>query len=354
MTRAFYYIGFLFMAVLSGCEEVYIADLDVTNHFPVVEARIDASSTNNKIQIYRTAGFYDGEIYPPINHATVCLIDDNNATLAFTNSGFGRYDLNQPIHPERSYKLQIKFDGETYESPYVAVPEVPDIDTVYAEAMSKNWISYDKEGNKTIESRDGIQFYADINSQNTASYYRFYGRKIRLSTFPFDTVMGTPLTATKYVWKSFYPDGGFNLAAPAEYAAETAIHKHPLEFITATFSRLLNWAVNERERGWIYIIHQYSIPVSAYQFYTELNKQLESEGKIFAPMYTQAFGNIKCNTDDQKIILGNFEIQNYREHRYFLKLLNKENDFRLEKIETFDPIPASGIKSVYPPDFWKY
>jgi hypothetical protein len=346
--------GFILLAILTGCEDVYVADLDVKNHYPVVEARINASSANHSIHIYRTVGFYDAEIYPPVLFASVCLIDDQNEKLPFTHSENGKYDLNQPIHSGRSYKLQIVYDGETYESPYVDVPEIPYIDTVYAEAMSKNRINYDKNGIKTIESQDGIQFYADITSPTTPSYYRFYGRKIRMSTFPFDTVMGTSVTVSKYVWKSFYPDGGFNVAGPAKYAAETTIHKHPLEFITAEFSRLLNWATNERERGWIYIIHQYSIPVSAYQFYTELNKQLESEGKMFAPMYSQAFGNIKCRTNNRKVILGNFEIQNYREHRYFLKLLDKENHFRLEKMDTFYPIPTSGIQSVYPPDFWRY
>jgi hypothetical protein len=165
--------------------------------------------------------------------------------------------------------------------------------------------------------------------------------------------MGTFVTVTKYVWRSFYPTGGYNISAPGEYSTVYDIIKHPLDFFRLNNQYLMINDPNEFERGWIYLIYQYNISQSGYKYYKELNKQLELEGKIFDPIYTQAFGNLKCLNDKNKVILGNFELYNIREYRYFIRYYSPQKGFIIRKITTFYNIPENGIKTYWVPDFWE-
>jgi hypothetical protein len=344
------YILLIALLVFTGCEDVYYAKLDPGGKLMVVEARLQAGTNYNTIKIYNTISFYDEEYFPPVSDAEVSLIDEMDQISNFTYGGEGMYICRAEINPIHQYKLQIKYDGEIYESAFEQSPELPDIDSIYGKAISKTIITKDNNGNKKIETVDGVQLYVDLNNTGIPKYYRFYARNVLQSVFPFDTVIyGIEETVSMYTWQSFYPNGSYNIAAPPKYSSETNIKKHPVEFFK--FKTILIHP-GERELGWIYIMHQYGITTSGYQFYEKLNKQLESEGKIFDPIYSQAFGNIKCISNKDKFVLGNFEIYNYRESRYFIKMVPQRKEFRLEKITTFYDIPISGSITIYPPDFW--
>lgn len=342
------YILILALPAIISCEDIYIAELDTSGQLLVVEARLNAGQTYNTVSIYKTIGFYDEGDFPPVTEALVNLIDDENNTTQFTHNGSGSYSINSNFNPALSYKLQIIYNGETYESAYEKIPEEPCLDTVYGEHATKKIITTNYYGEKELETYEGIQLYADIKNDEQ-HYYLFDSRKIRLSTYTVNTEM---LSIVYYVWKSFYPNGAYQVATSSDYSFDYSIYKTPLDFMNAKYCRLINSETGERERSWIYIIYQYAIPKSAYLFYKELNKQLEAEGQIFDPIYSQAYGNIKCVSNDKKTILGNFEIYNYKQHRYFLKIVNYDKEYKLEKINTFYNIPTQGEIANYPPDWW--
>ena len=106
--------------------------------------------------------------------------------------------------------------------------------------------------------------------------------------------------------------------------------------------------------GWIYIIYQYRINEDTYNYYEKMNQQLDNEGKIFDPIYIQLDGNITCETDPDKKVLGNFEISSYAESRYYLNYNIKDKNFRLKRIPYFYDIPLAGYIIKFPPDFWEY
>lgn len=352
--RKAYYIFIGLLMVFLGCEDYYVADLDPGAEMLVVEARLQAGASRNQVQIFRTVGFYEEEKYPPVNDAQVSIIDEKNQNDALWFIGNGTYQYNQGIVPGKKYKLVIRCDGEVYESEYESAPAIPEIDSVYGELTTKTIVALNSSGGKDVETVDGIQLNADIKNPDSPQYYRFYGRKVLLSSFPFDTVMGTPVTVAKYVWRSFYPSGGYNIAAPGEYSSGFDIYKHPLEFFKLNNQEFMTHDDNEFERGWIYILYQYRISASGYRFYEELNKQLESEGKIFDPIYTQALGNIKCISDGEKVILGNFEVYNFREYRFFVRYISAKKGFVVREIEKFYYIPEKGIQTYNVPDFWEH
>ena len=156
------------------------------------------------------------------------------------------------------------------------------------------------------------------------------------------------MTETVYAWKSFYPKENFNIAAPQEFSSSTAILKHELTFLTKN-----PYVMGGRFAGWILILYQHGLSESAYNYYDDLNNQINAQGRLFDPLYVQARGNIKCTGDSTQIILGNFEIANITEHRFFVQYMSGSEVYFFKPIPYFYDISDSGALFAEKPDFWE-
>ena len=345
------YLVFVFIAFFA-CETVYVPNLDQVESLLVVDARLFWEKEDNYIILKESNGFNDTELFKPFTSALVQLLDNNGNGYIATQTDPGVYELNSKLDISLSYRLHIIARGETFVSGYEDYLPVPHIDTLYGE-HAEHWIQ--PGGETSVESfikSEGQRVFIDIDSENQSRFYRFEARKILQYHFPFDTVIGgAPVVAFKFGWKSFYPEGGFNIATSSEYSKDMNISKHPMDF----FGYDSKWFLKPGETGdgWIYILYQYSLSEPAYNFYRDLNYQLEAKGKIFDPMYVQARNNLSCSTNPKKIILGNFEIGNFREHRFFVKPDLLTGNHIVRRINRFDEIPESGLNNMYQPWFWQ-
>ena len=205
---------------------------------------------------------------------------------------------------------------------------------------------------KNFPKTAGYQFYIDINNFEKPKYFRIESRKILQYYFPFDTVInGLPTKSNKFCWFSVYPTGAFNIAGPAEYTASPDIIKHPVEFFP--FKEEIYLGDNERGSGWIYIISEYQITQNTFNFYRDLNNQLNATGKIFDPMHVQARNNVVCTSNPDKLVLGNFEISTLKEYRYYIHLDEQTNNHIVRKVFSDYFIPEYGIKVLEPSVFWE-
>jgi hypothetical protein len=337
----------LFLLFLFSCESIYIAELDEVASVLVADARL-VYGKQNLIYLYKSKGFNETDAFEPAN-AIVQLQDDRGETINAIQDKPGTYLVNYSLHPDRKYRLQIIAGGEIYVSTYESVPPQPSIDSAYIDFFEK-WVQPGGETDVgSFIKRSGQQFYVDIHDDKPG-YYRFTSRTILQYTFPFDTLIGTPVSLLKYCWKSFYPHEVFNLAAPSEYTSRPDIMKFPAEFLGYYDGYIES---NERGEGWIYIMHQYRISESAYRYYIDLNSQLGPKGKIFDPLYVQARNNLTCISNPEKNILGNFEISTHREYRYLVKLNRFSGINTIRKIEQYHDIPERGIRPMYKPYFWE-
>lgn len=338
---------------LVACESVYIPELDEVESVLVVDARLVANSTSNRINLQWSRGFNEEDGVRPVLNARVILTDEYDKAFLTVPDSFGNYYLQDQLDVHRQYRLNIVLGNEIYRSEFEGIPPLPDFDTIYGED-AEQWVKPGGENNTEDFIRyKGQQLYVDLENENEERFYRFYSRKIHQFYFPFDTTMlGMPSTEYKYGWKSYYPQGIYNLAGPAEYTSSKGIVKHPVEFFVYNERSYLD--STQRGMGWIYIMHQYGLSESAYRFYQDLNNQLDAEGKIFDPLYIQARNNLHCITDSQKIVLGNFEIASYREHRFYVKLSSNSDYHILRRIEVFHDIPMKGIQPLSFPWFWEH
>ncbi|WP_319501126.1 DUF4249 domain-containing protein [uncultured Draconibacterium sp.] len=345
--------SFLLCILLAGCEDVYRPDIDVVDNVLVADARIAADQPVNYIHLYESVAYYDNVgTGPAVTNANVRLVDNNGSELELPHYSGGRYRLNKILDPNLQYKLKIEYLGEEYESSFEEVPQKPSIDSVYGfEEVEIRQESGDNDVDN-VDRFEGVRLYADITPNNENPYCRFTTRFVLQYNYIVEVPgpFGSTMPETMYGWKSSYPQGTFNIASPPEYSATKEIKKHPLYFL----KNRVKYKDDHIFSGWIVILYQHGITKSAYNYYDDLNKQLDSEGKIFDPLYVQARSNIKCITDSKQKILGNFEISANTETRYFLRYISETSGFILREIEERYDIPLSGEQMSIAPDFWQY
>jgi hypothetical protein len=341
----------LFVALILGCEDIYSPNIDEVENVIVADARIVNGRTDNYVHLYKSLGFNEkGFDYPDVSGASIALIDSEGGEYPLMEIGEGISSVDCTLDPEMEYKLRIEYMDNIFESDFEPVPNVPDLDTVYGFPEVKIIQTGGENDVNDFREKEGFQLYTDITTESELPYYRFTARKVL--QYIYIENMGSEFLDEiyHYKWKSSFPQGTFNIAAPPEYANTNDIIKHPLFFMEeSVYMEEANFYA-----GWILILYQYGLSKSAYNYYNDLNKQLESEGRIFDPLYVQARNNLKCTSDPEEIILGNFEISTVTEHRYFIKFISDEQGYKLKPISNRIDIPLSGETIDEYPEFWEH
>ncbi|MCG6186050.1 DUF4249 family protein [Maribellus maritimus] len=338
-----------------ACEEIYRPVLEEVDDLLVVEAVLVSNQTENEIFLYKTVNFNNWDnSYPVVSDAQVYVVDENNNRIQCEETAPGTYKLVYQLEANGSYYLYIEYAREKYQSKVQAVPELPEIDSMYTDFTTKTFVSGVSNSTDKISTVEGIQVYTDIDYKGGLNHYRFYARKILQHIDFFEEITGMspiPDVFAEYRWMSYYPTGIFNIAGPREYSSEKSIIKHELDFFESNYNKYIDDSL--LFSGWIYILYQYGINEDTYNFYSDLNSQLDAEGKIFDPVYTQTKGNISCISDSTKVVLGNFEISSFSERRFFIDYSKfKDTVTAFETIPDFYDIPERGQQKKIKPEFW--
>ena len=363
----------LFM-LFTACEDVYSPQIDVPENIIVADARIIVGQAANQIKLTNSLAYSEeGWGGQPVRGAYVTIIDSDNSEISLSESNPGVFPIYFSLNKDLCYKLRIEHENNVYESEYERVLKVPEIDSIYGvEGVRVAKVSGDNN-TEEIERTPGMYLSGNIASSLESPYFRFSSRKVAQALFRVEIFknelknyltpeeinqyfppeelreMEDPLQLIKFRWNSSKSIQGYNLAAPVEYSNLNIINKHAMAFL----ERQPKMFYGERVKGWVLILYQYSISESAYNFYKDLNSQLESEGQLFDPVYVQARNNLKCITDPNQKILGNFEISTLKEYRFYISFLNKELGYGIKEIPYFYSIPNSGEEFLKPPDFWE-
>lgn len=336
----------VFVALLIACEDVYIADIDDVGNVMVVDARIVAGGSSNIIKLTQSESFnVDNTTYPAISDASVTLADNAGNLYNLPETEEGSFYVNFQLEQEREYKIIINHDGNVFESEFEKVPPIPELDTVYGIPETNAVEVAGTNDVNDIRMVEGVQLYADISTNSEIPNYRF--TSLRVMQFTWHEVTDF-YEIMHYYWQTYPVSGIYNIAAPPEYSSSKDIVKHPLYF----YPRSVYIEPEQYLAGWIMVLYQHALSESAYNYYKDLNAQLDADGRIFDPLYVQARSNLKCTTSSDKIILGNFEISNKVEHRYFIRYMSEELGYRVEKVLDRSPIPWMGETLDIPPDFW--
>ena len=349
---------FLLLIVLffSACEEVYRTELDNAEKLLVINAKISSNSYYNSIKLTTTTGFWsEDEQVIPIDNAHVSIIGEDKTYYVF-NTGEGNYLLYKSLEPNKPYKLRVIIEENVFESDWEVMPPLPEIDNFYVLPEEKSEYSKNVYGDLVLTVNEGFQVSMDIPVNLDSKYYRFTWKSVLpFMVSPPPGSMGLPY----FIWLTVHQNREYNLASLPEFFSSTQIHKHPLMFMKNDYRKYYDpegagiyEPYTVTPNGWIFEINQFSINENAYAFYSQIEDQLNASGRLFDPVLTQIYGNIKCVSDSTVTVLGNFELNSVRKKQYFVKQLLNDTIYYHE-IDSMYIIPDNGVTYYHKPFFWQ-
>ena len=340
MRKKLIYLLFL-LILFSSCEEYYTPSIDTIDGQLVVESQITNNPSNNFVHLTKALSFYDKNQPGVVTGAVVELVDINDKIEYGTESSPGYFNFTKIPETGKNYKLRIFYQNDTYESEIVTMPPLPTILANYSGSKVKRIYKLDSFGAMKLNEIEGRDIYIDAPVTDTLSYYRFSTRLILewiIEQYP-------PI----YGWKSYYENANFNIAGPKTFSKTVEIEKHTLSWL-AYDSKYYMIADNTYLAGWILIVDQYGTSKGSFDYHEKLNSQFAANGSLFDPIQTQIYGNINCITDPAKIVYGYFDLDSYRQYRYFTKNNNQEDGTKLKQIFRYPYIIDNGEGK---PDWWE-
>jgi len=354
MRKQLIYIVFFAISLVS-CEEYYNANLEVVPALMVVESHLTNDINQNFVKLTKSIGFNNTNQAERISGAKVELIEINGQTAKGNESGIGYYTFTKVPVPGKKYLLRITYQKDIFDSEPVIMPPLPTIDTLYSKHTLDISFRTDAFGSPTQVETPGRNICIDAPISTSLEYYRFNWQAIiqwLYQPIPPVGAMGPPPPAY-YGWISSYQTGLFNIAGPKEFSISDKVKSHPILFLGYDSRAYLDSSA-QIPQGWIVIIDQYGIPKASYDFHEKLNKQLSAEGSLFDPVLTQVYGNIHCVTDSKKIVVGFFDLNSYRQYRYFLDIgINEKSNMVQRRLNRFLIIPDRGYVRGNTPEFWE-
>ncbi len=342
----------LMMVLLVSCEEYYTPDLDETTGLLVVESHLTNDVNQNVVKLSLTKNFYSKEAAGTIAGARVDLVEVGGKTTSGVETNPGSFTLAKIPVVGKSYILRINYNGDLYESDAVIMPPIPSIDTLYTGHKFEKKYRTDAYGVPELIEIPSREIYVDAPMTSALKYYRFSWRAV------LQWIYVAPMGAFNlpppiwYGWNSKYDLGSFNLAGPKEFSVSTQINKHPILSLAYNGQEYLD-STSQSPAGWIILIDQYGIQKPSYDFHDKLNKQFAAEGSLFDPVQMQVYGNIHCKNKPEKIALGFFDLNSYRQYRYFFDFgTNTGNYVRQRRLPNSPEIPGGGYIIDKYPDFW--
>lgn len=353
MRKELFYIIFSSVLIVS-CEDFYKPDLKIVPGAMVVEAHLTNDPSQNFVKLSIARDFYSENQEERITGARVEVVEGENNFIQATETEEGYYTFQETPVPGKKYMLRINYSGDIFESDQVTMPPLPTIDTLYTKHRVVKSYRTDSYGNPMQIEIPGREICIDDSITPALEYYRFSWRAIIQWIYNFPSVGGPP-PPSLFGWKSIYQTGQFDLAGPKQFSVSDKIESHAILFLGYDSYAYLD-STAQIPNGWIVIIKQYGISKESYDFHDKLNKQLAAEGSLFDPVLTQVYGNIHCKTDPKKIVLGFFDLNSYRQYRYYINITgNSQLSFvNQRRLNRYPDIPSRGYVEGNPPVFWEH
>lgn len=295
MKRTLYIIALL--AGLAGCITEYTPKgLEEVTGLLIVDGTItDGEST---FTLRHSVGLTDTLTgRETIDNASLYVEREDGGRMNGVFQGAGRYTVQTgDLDFSTRYRLHISIDGEEYESTYLAPLKTPEIDSL-----------------APLKRGQGEPVFMCVNTHDPADQSRFYR------------------WSYKEIWEvkaelfaNVYVDDGGGIVYQDLYTPNNRYYcwgrdsskillLGSTEKLTANVisqNRLIEISCTDDRLSLLYYIHveQMQIRKETYDYFNNVQKNIDQTGSIFAPVPSEMSGNISCLSDPDLRVIGFIEV----------------------------------------------
>jgi len=330
-TKSFWILCLCF--ILCGCVTDYKPPyIDEITDILVVEGIItDDEST---ITLSQSVSLLDGKYYAPIyiDTANVYIECDNGMRWQAEPYNInGRYTIKTgKLNLERKYRLKIEFDRHEYRSDFSYPINTPEIDSVF-------W-------RKSGKGQPVNIYVATHSAEDEVLFYRWSYRE------------------DWEIWPEYYPAPGFPQQCWSSANSRDILigSAEKTEFGQLT-DKIFEALPSDKRWSVLYriAVKQNAISKRAHDYFTNIKKNSQNMGSIFAPTPSELRGNIICTTDPKRPVIGYIDISSTTQKTKYISrfdYLYERNNLDCsvytaqQLIEKYGTIPIAYVK-IGPDDY---
>ena len=296
MKHCYIYICIGLLSFLVGCISAFEPkDVKDTAGILVVEGMI-LESTSTQIKLSRTQKLSSTDAFEKVNSATVRILSDDGSIVAvadFLGDGIYQVQENLTFVSGLKYAVDIDINGKHYQSAFVTPLRTPEIEDV-------SWT--------VAEDGKEVDIYVSTSSTDeNLKYFRWkYDEDWEIRSNLLAELRWNPETNAV---ESLNPRGPKNTYYCWNRAKSTTLMLGNTAKLTENKikdKRILNLKAGGSRFSYLYsiLVRQYSVPVDAYNYFENLQSNIENTGSLFAPQPTEMVGNITCLSDPEEPVIG--------------------------------------------------
>ena len=304
-------INCLFYLILCGCITEYEAKVDEVTDILVVEGIITDDET--VITLSRSTNLNNDYFTSnPVNNAEVFVECEDGTLFHVEDDNWGWYDRKGKyiiktgtLNPERKYHLKIEIeenDGDCYHEPWSGIPcptktykyssdysypiKTPEIDSIF-------W--------RKRDNGQPVMIYVSAQDPNVL-YYRW--------TYKEDWENHSKIFLEGYPNQCWGTSSSYGMVIGS--AEQTVIGKLTDVLVEITPS--------SRKLSELYRINikQNAISKRSYDYFSNIKKNTEQSGNIFAPIPSELRGNMTCTTDPARPVIGYVDVSSTTENLRYI------------------------------------
>lgn len=289
--------GIIILNVFVGCVTEYIhKSLNNIGNILVVQGTISDNETT--IKLSRSIGLEETAVNDliAINDADVNIECDDGTVFDIQSIKEGKYlFFTGELDKDKSYRLNIFYEGNHYQSSYSHPLYTPEIDSLY----------YKKEG---LGEPVGI-YLSTHNINDEISYYQWsYMEEWEYSTTFIATV-------TEYFFEGKFHQIYYDIATPNNIYYCWSKGEAPRLILASTNKFSSNTILDQKiiesspeSNRWSSVyrikVKQNTLSREGYEYFSNLQKNVEESGSLFAPIPSEMKGNITCINNPNIHVIG--------------------------------------------------
>lgn len=286
-----------FILLLSGCiDEYHPKGIEEVSDLLVIEGTI---TDNESIFILRRSVGLSEALRgtETVDNALLYVENENGERINGYFTQKGRYYVpTTELIPEQKYRLHISIGGEEYESTFLAPLFTPEIDSVFP-----------------MKRGQGEPVYMCVSTHdpsNQSRYYLWSYKEHWEVTAELAANAGVDENDRRVDYNLFTSNNTYYCWGDDSSKVLILDTSEKLSENVISQKRLTEIACDNDKLSVLYYIavQQKQIRKEAYDYYSNIQKNIEQTGSIFAPVPSEMKGNIRCITNPDLPVIGYIDV----------------------------------------------
>lgn len=345
------------LLLFSGCKEVFNPEIEKVSPSLVVEALFTNHEEHQKVYLTRARAFGSEFSFHPVEFAKVWVEDDANNYIEYEEISPGYYQTVSTVAAQDgvSYKLHIETQtGLNYVSKAQSLPGEIELESIFTRFESFSLLdeSLTVPRERNIEV---INLYTNVSSENLMQTNVRVESSIKLIWL--EKIGPIEDISYHYHWLRKNITNYLPHKVPAIEPGEDMVHDFMFSFFPFDMQYLSMFSLPDVEyRSARFMLTSfYAVNADVYDFYHSKDLLLQSEGKLFDPMYVELKGNMYNVNDHAEAVFGVFEVSRKYNKTFLVKIPSGSNpEPAIMEIEDLSHWPAADVWIDEVPPFWHY